>query len=50
MPTARITTQGQAGDVRLISKRIPFEEIQGMLRRPKHKMLTIREMDRSIEQ
>jgi antitoxin PrlF len=49
-PGDRIEFQfGPAGDVRLTSKRIPFEQIQGMLRRPKHKVVTIREMDRSIE-
>jgi antitoxin PrlF len=41
---------GPAGDVVLTSKRIPFEEIQGMLRSPGQKTVSVREMDKGIEQ
>ena len=40
---------GTEGEVLLTSKRIPFEEIQGMLRRPGQKPISVRAMDRGIE-
>ena len=41
---------GAAGEVTLTSKRVPFEEIQGMLRNRRRKAVSIREMDRGIAQ
>jgi antitoxin PrlF len=40
---------GPGGDVVLTSKRIPFEEILGMLRSPGQRPVTVREMDKGIE-
>jgi len=40
---------GAAGEVLLTSRRIPFEEIQGILRSPGRKPVGIREMDKGIE-
>ena len=37
------------GAVTLRPKRIPFEELQGILRSPKRRAVTVREMDKGIE-
>jgi len=40
---------GPSGEVVVTSKRIPFEEIQGILRSPGRKAVSVREMDKGIE-
>ena len=40
---------GPEGEVVLTSKRIPFEEIFGMLRDPGQKPVSVREMDKGIQ-
>jgi AbrB family looped-hinge helix DNA binding protein len=40
---------GPSGEVVITSKRIPFEEIQGILRSPGQKAVSVREMDKGIE-
>jgi antitoxin PrlF len=40
---------GPAGEVVLTSKRIPFEQIRGMLRSSGQKPVSLREMDKGIE-
>jgi antitoxin PrlF len=40
---------GAAGEVLLTSRRIPFEEIQGILRSTGGKPVSVREMDKGIE-
>ena len=37
------------GEVLLTSKRIPFEQLRGILRTPGQKPVSVREMDRGIE-
>ena len=39
---------GSEGEVMLTSKRIPFEEIEGILRTPGQKVVSVREMDKAI--
>lgn len=40
---------GAKGEVTLASKRVPFEEIQGMLRNRDQKAVSVRDMDHGIE-
>ena len=40
---------GSEGEVVLTTKRIPFEEIQGILRSPGQKAVSVRAMDKGIE-
>src|ERR1700687_2159498 len=49
-PGDRVEFQfGPTGEVSFTSKRMPFEEVRGMLQGPNQKVVTIREMDRGIE-
>jgi hypothetical protein len=47
---SRFDTHPERTNVRTTNKRIPFEKIRGLLRRPGQKAISVREMDKGIEQ